>query len=82
MKFGERVKKIELLSQIVPYNATLTLVGRGYISKDHKTTKITQMIKAKNIALKLCRKMQPDFIYAGHLCTFVKKGKGTCGVSK
>uniref|UniRef100_UPI0020FFD094 chymotrypsin-2-like n=1 Tax=Anopheles coluzzii TaxID=1518534 RepID=UPI0020FFD094 len=78
LKLGERVKKIELLSQIVPYNATLTLVGRGYISKDNKTTKITQMIKAKNIALKLCRKMQPDFIYPGHLCTFVKKGKGTC----
>ncbi|XP_041769590.1 chymotrypsin-1-like [Anopheles merus] len=78
LKFGERVKKIELLLQIVPNNATLTLVGRGSISQDRKKPKITQIIKAKNIALKLCRKMQPDAIYPGHLCTFAKKGKGVC----
>uniref|UniRef100_A0A182KCK3 trypsin n=1 Tax=Anopheles christyi TaxID=43041 RepID=A0A182KCK3_9DIPT len=85
LKFGKRVQTIELATDIVPINASLTIVGWGRINIDGEYPKRTQILTVKSIGLIRCENMLLDMnntlsgiIYDGNLCTFSKPGEGAC----
>uniref|UniRef100_A0A1Y9J0Q0 trypsin n=1 Tax=Anopheles quadriannulatus TaxID=34691 RepID=A0A1Y9J0Q0_ANOQN len=79
IKFEEHVEKIELNEELVPINATLTIVGWGFVGWNKENPKRTQVIKVQHIGLNRCRKMSNgSAIYPEHLCTFSRAGHGPC----
>jgi hypothetical protein len=73
-------KPIDLYEFELPHDAILKLTGWGNLMAGGKMPTLLQTIDLAYMNFTDCRKVSPTKIDIGNLCTYNKKGEGSCYV--